>query len=267
MIKHIKKIVILMGIVIGMVILLTPNKGNVVEINTNVSKDKNLESIKVIKEEEKIALFLEEKMDSIIFLANTFKIDKEIIIELLKENKMELNYLENSANFDKILIDYLFTLEDSNKKLFDTKREPCTMDKEYIIKLIKYFSSIYDQVDFSIAAGIAEVESGFTSKYMLSRNNIFGGLVKGKLLSYRNIEYGVLSYIKLLNDGYFTKGLTTVETIGKIYNPVFNENGEKIARPTWVVNVNKAKENYLEIDEVDTSLLNSLKNSRESLAK
>lgn len=271
MIEHIKKnkkkIIILIGIFVGIGILLTPSKGNVVEINTNVSKGRDLESVKVITEEEKLSLFFEEKMDSITFLANTFKIDKEVFLELLKENKDKLNYLEDSSNFDKILIDYLFTLEDSNKELFDTKRDACAMDKDYIIKLIKYFSGLYESVDFSIASGIAEVESGFTSKYMLSRNNIFGGLVNGKLLSYRNIEYGVLSYIKLLNDGYFTKGLTTVEAIGIVYNPTFNENGEKIARPSWVFNVNKAKENYLEIEEVDTSLLNSLKNSHEDLAK
>ena len=37
-------------------------------------------------------------------------------------------------------------------------------------------------------------------------------------------------HIKLLSEGYFGKGLTTVESIGRVYNPMYNENGVKIAK-------------------------------------
>ena len=56
-------------------------------------------------------------------------------------------------------------------------------------------------------------------------------------------------------------GLTTVETIGRIYNPTYNEQGEKIAKPSWVSKVNKALEEFVNIDTtVDLATINSLKN-------
>jgi len=145
--------------------------------------------------------------------------------------------------------------------LFNNVRTHGNKDKDYIVRLVKYFSNIYDNVEFTIAAGIANVESGYVSKYMLNKNNIFGGMYNGNLIGYKNIEYGTLQYVKLLSEGYFGKGLTTVEDIGRIYNPMFNESGVKIAKPTWVYNVKLAMENFNDIEDVDTTILNNLKNS------
>ena len=116
-------------------------------------------------------------------------------------------------------------------------------------------------VDFFIACAIAQIESNYSASSMLNKNNIFGGMSNGSLIKYKNIEYGILRYIKLLNDGYFNKGLTTIETIGKVYNPTYNENGIKVAKPSWVKNVTKALDEYTNYDIfVDISVLNSLKN-------
>ena len=57
-------------------------------------------------------------------------------------------------------------------------------------------------------------------------------------------------YIKMLNDGYFSKGLNTTEKIGYIYNPITNENGQKVANPNWVANVNNAKSHYYNVPEI-----------------
>ena len=120
--------------------------------------------------------------------------------------------------------------------------------KEYIIALLIYFSNIYDNVDFSIAAAIAQIESGYTVQSMLNKNNVFGGMSGGGLIKYKNIEYGILSYVKLLSDGYFGKGLTTVEDIGRVYNPTYNENGVKIAKPSWVSKVNNAIDEFINME-------------------
>ena len=136
-----------------------------------------------------------------------------------------------------------------------------------MLALLMYFSNIYDNVDFSIAAAIAEIESGYRSSSMLKKNNIFGGMSKGSLIRYKNIEYGILRYVKLLSSGYFGKGLTTVEAIGRVYNPTFNENGEKIAKPSWVANVTKAINNYSDMDQsIDIAEVKSLKTSTEDIA-
>ena len=63
----------------------------------------------------------------------------------------------------------------------------------------------------------------------------------------------------MLSEGYFGKGLITVEDIGRVYNPTYNEAGVKIAKPSWVANVTKAMNNYVAMDIVDIESLLSLK--------
>lgn len=205
-----------------------------------------------------LEIFLNNHEEEIIFLSDTFQIDSNTLKELLVANYQEFDLL-NQSDFVSFLINYLFTLEDSDETLFTSTITPCNDTPEYIIALIKYFTSVYESVDFSIAAAIADVESNYTAPSMMSKNNIYGGFASGRLIKYKNIEYGVLSYIKLLNDGYFEKGLVTVESIGKVYNPTYNEAGERIASPSWVTKVNNALSKYEDYSDVDLNVLNSLK--------
>ncbi len=261
-----KRILIFIGVLIGVVILLMPTNTKNLEVKYNINPKVALDSKKEITMEEKIELSLNEKSDTIKFLANTFLINEEILKNKLKNNYEELNYLDNMDSFDKIVLDYLLMLEESEKELFNNKRISNQMDKDYIVKTLKYFSDMYANVDFGIAAGIANVESGYTSKNMLSKNNIFGGMYNGGLISYKTIEYGVLKYVILLSEGYFGKGLVTIEDIGRVYNPTF-ESGIKIAKPAWVYNVTKSMELFADIQEVDTTDLINLKNDVDILAK
>lgn len=80
---------------------------------------------------------------------------------------------------------------------------------------------------------------------MLSVNNVFGGMYNGRLIRYHNIEYGVYRYIKLLNNNYFGKGLTTFETIGRYYCPVTID-GIKQTNPHWLSLVNNITHKYIE---------------------
>ena len=65
----------------------------------------------------------------------------------------------------------------------------------------------------------------------------------------------------MLNDGYYNKGLNTVELIGRVYNPTKNDDGIKIAKPAWVNNVVSAMEQFNDVAEVDASMLIYAKNS------
>ena len=47
------------------------------------------------------------------------------------------------------------------------------------------------------------------------------------LIQHENIEIGVLKYVRLLSKNYYGKGLTTLNSIGRIYCPIINENGAK----------------------------------------
>ena len=231
------------------------NKNLIVEANKM-----NIESKRVLTEDELFNIFLNKNDELIIFLTKTFQIDKDNFVTHLKKDYNEMNIL-NEDNVELILIEYLLDLEDKENGLFDNTIIECNDSKEYMVALIKYFTEIYSNVDFSIACAIAQIESNYSASSMLNKNNIFGGMSNGSLIKYKNIEYGILRYIKLLNVGYFNKGLTTIETIGKVYNPTYNSNGVKIAKPSWVKNVTNALDEYANYDTfVDLSVLNSLKN-------
>ncbi len=245
-------ILVILGVMILIVMLLlyhrsSPQEFLVSSISTFEANANEAESKRVLSEEELVTIYINDNLDTINFFADVFKIDKDTLVNQLKKDYQSID-LMNTDNLEYTLIEYLLALEDNNKELFDKTLDPCNDSKEYMIALIKYFSNIYINVDFSIAAAIAQVESGYTVQSMLNKNNIFGGMSRGSLIKYKNIEYGILSYIKLLSEGYFGKGLTTVEAIGRIYNPTFNENGIKIAKPSWVSKVNNALDNYRNTD-------------------
>lgn len=210
---------------------------------------KNIDAQKEISEEEKIELTLNEYIDEINFFADTFQIKRDIFYDLLRK---DIDVLENSENIDKTLVDYLFSLEEQSESLFSNKLVSCTDSKDYLLSLIRYYTTIYDNVEFQVAAAIAEIESGYNAPAMLRKNNIFGGMARGTLIQYRNIEYGVLKYIKLLSESYYAKGLTTVEAIGVVYNPIIDESGKKIANPTWIANVKKVLKKYEEFEAINS---------------
>lgn len=245
-------ILVALGSVILVFMLMSYNKGlqkellvsSISMIDANINEP---ESKRVLTEEELAAIYIDENIEIINFLADVFKINSDTLVDRLKNDYQNIN-LSDVENLEYTLIEYLLALEESEKELFDNSIEPCDDSKEYIITLLKYFSGIYNNVDFNIAAAIAQIESGYTASTMLSKNNVFGGMAGGSLIRYKNIEYGILSYIKLLSDGYFGKGLTTVEAIGRVYNPIFNESGVKIANPSWVSKVNNAIEEFIVMD-------------------
>lgn len=206
-----------------------------------------------LTKEQIINNFISENENLISFYADTFQIDENILKEhivnsnLINDEFLELDIFNVGTTFnskDESMLNYLLNLEIENPKLFSKKKVPCNKDKEYILGLIDYFTTIYKEVDPSLAKAIGLVESGYTSKTMLNKNNIFGGMSSKGLITYKNINYGVLKYIKLLNDSYYQKGLDTVEKIGRKYNPVIDKNSKKVASPTWVSNVKKYQNKY-----------------------
>ncbi len=245
-------ILVILGVMILIVMLLLYHRCShqeflVSSISTFEAKITEPESKRILSEEELLEIYVNDNLDTINFFADVFKIDQNTFINKLKSDYKNINLL-NTTSLEYTLSEYLLMLEDTNKELFNNQVDPCNASKEYMLALLKYFSNIYTNVDFSIAAAIAQIESGYTAQSMLNKNNIFGGMSSGGLIKYKNIEYGILSYVKLLSDGYFGKGLTTVEDIGRVYNPTYNEDGVKIAKPSWVSNVNNALDEFINID-------------------
>ncbi|NLL02124.1 MAG: hypothetical protein GX265_03800 [Mollicutes bacterium] len=90
---------------------------------------------------------------------------------------------------------------------------------------------------------------------MLKNNNIYGGMSSKGLIRHNNIELGVLSFVRLMSRNYYGKGLNNLETIGRVYCPVY-VNGIKQASPHWIYLVTNTKEKYASY--TDTITINDL---------
>ncbi len=213
-----------------------------------------------IKEEYcDIECFLKRNSDTVEFMAKTFGIDSSHIYEdLINRNDFapynEYNIglikdakgLKEYGSFEEGLIEYLIEFAALNPALVTNTVTPYTGAADYVVDLIKYFTGIYTNVDYLTAVSIGAAESGhYRVAYMLAANNIYGGMTYNQtLIKYKNIEYGVLSYVRLLSRAYFGRGLTDLESIGQVYCPVYNAYGQKVASPHWIYLVNNAKAMY-----------------------
>ena len=218
---------------------------------TNSNNIIAMESSNEYNLEEDVVSFINSNNEIFNFYADMFGISlndlKESIIYDNTNTRLNPFDIGNTNSFyetlDKNLIDYLFKLKKTNSKLFKQEySNGNNYSKKYIYGLINYFSNIYTNVDYEILSSIAYIESGnLNSKYMLKYNNIFGGMSSKGLIKYNNIEFGVLSYVKMMSQGYYAKGLTTVETIAKKYNPGNN---------TWVGKVKKCTNKFTNHEKI-----------------
>ncbi len=203
--------------------------------------------------------FLNRENDTVEFLSKTVGIDKTVVVENLininKSSKIIINNigrltdkkdeLIDYGSFEKGLVEYLLDFAKKNPNLVNNTYIPYEGKSDYVIDLIKYFTKIYDNVDYLTAVSIGAAESGYYKvKYMLRSNNVYGGMSSKGLIKHKTIEYGILSYIRLLSNGYYGKGLDSKEKIGRVYCPTYNDAGEKIASPHWIGLVTKAMKYY-----------------------
>lgn len=211
-----------------------------------------------------IDCFLSQKDDTIEFMSKTFKMESSLIKESLHVvnsegafDELNIGLLKNKdgelkkfRSFEEGLIEYLIEYTKNNPSSVSNKRTPYTGGAEYVEDLIKYFTNIYDNVDYLTAISIGAAESGYYKvSYMLKSNNIYGGMSNSGLIKYKTIEHGVLTYIRMLEKNYYNKGLTTLESIGRVYCPTYGANGYKMASPHWINLVNAAKKKYAGTEE------------------
>ena len=208
---------------------------------------KKLEFLVDVYQEESITYnldyYLEEKKDTIAFFAKAFGYNYNDVIKDL-QTKNENNELLNFENFEYGLIEYFYNLNKTKTLKRTNKYIPYSGSASYVEKLIMYYSNIYTNVDQTLMLSIGAAESGYYKvKYMLKKNNVYGGMSTSGLIRHDNIELVFLSYIRMMSKNYYAKGLTTKAAIGKVYCPVF-ENGMKKASSHWINLVTTAESKY-----------------------
>lgn len=248
----------------------------VANTNTNVEKEES-DTQKLTALDE----FLLTNEETLRFYSNFFEINYDTVIFKIKEanpnpedilphNIGRLNDRVTTFEYNSVdrgILEYFLNLEDTNPELFLTTQKPYTGSREYAEALVEYFSSLYPNVDHKVMLSIGAAESGYyTAQSMLAKNNVYGGMKRsGGLITYKNIEYGIMSYIKKMSDSYYDRGLNTVQSIGYVFNPVVT-NGHKTANPHWLNLVNKALGVYTsELRYVSTAQLNDLLNNEGSV--
>ena len=198
--------------------------------------------------------------EDIELLCKAFGVEKEDIISDLKAINKDKAFqttnvgqlLDSKGNVKTFnndlygLVEYFYSYVKNNPKKVNKKRVAYKGSADYVEKLIIYFSEhIYTDVDTTTALSIGAAESGYYKvKYMLACNNVYGGMGSNGLIKYKNIEFGVLSYVRYLSRNYYSKGNTSLEGIGRIYNPTVDSNGNKIASPHWISLIQTAKKKY-----------------------
>ena len=239
--------------------------------NENISTVQNEVELAGPKEEVaniySINSYITTYEEDIELLCKAFGVNKEDIISDLKERASKnsdkafqttnVGFLLDSKGKVKTfandlygLVEYFYSYVKNNPKKVNNKRVAYKGSADYVEKLIIYFSEhIYTDVNTTTALSIGAAESGYYKvKYMLACNNVYGGMGSKGLIKYKNIEFGVLSYVRYLSRNYYSKGNTSLEGIGRIYNPTTDSNGNKIASPHWISMIQTAKKKYSKYD-------------------
>lgn len=237
---------------------------NYFELETENENSQNLEYIVAFLEENYNETSYEDYLnlysEELKFFSKAFGYKYEDVLTNLLEkasNNKEfeptnIGFLKNKKGklktFDSVeygIVEYFYNLVESKSLKRSKKVVPYQGSSKYIENLIIYYTeNVYTNVDTVTALSIGAAESGYYKvKYMLRRNNVFGGMSNSGLITYENIEIGVLKYIRLLSRNYYGKGLDTLSEIGRVYCPVYN-NGVKTASSHWINLVNTAKTKY-----------------------
>ncbi len=220
-----------------------------------------LETLKTSHDLEYIVAFLSENYnetkyedylnlykEEIKFFSKAFGFKYEDVLANLLEKASKnaefeptnIGFLKNKEGklktFDSIeygIVEYFYKLVESKSLKRSKKVVPYEGDSKYIEDLIIYYTTtIYTNVDTVTALSIGAAESGYYKvKYMLRKNNVFGGMSNSGLITYENIEIGVLKYIRLLSKNYYGKGLNTLSEIGIpkiIVKNIHNKNAKSV---------------------------------------
>lgn len=209
-----------------------------------------------------LSMFLNEYASDMTLLCKTFGLKEEAVIESLEklydENPDEfeitnVGYLRDKNGKLKVydtaqygLYMYLQIYADEHPEYVSKKTVQYTGNAKYVEMLIIYYTkNIFTNVDTDLALSIGAAESGYyTAKYMLRCNNVYGGMGSHGLIKYRSIENGVYRYIRYLSNNYISKGLTTLPSIGRVYCPTTDANGNRVASPHWISLVTRGLNHY-----------------------
>jgi hypothetical protein len=156
------------------------------------------------------------------------------IVEQVETLENEINIQDNQITQQKQEIERLnvvVKLNDIEKKIYNTAINSELTHEQAIL-----------------VVAISKHETGNWTSSLYKNNNNFGGIYNSKekkFYSYESNEKGLQTFVNLLKNNYFGKGLDTIEEIGSKYCPVGAENDPTGVNQHWVPKVTQYYNNYL----------------------
>ena len=171
-------------------------------------------------------------------LFNAYRLLNENKIDVIPEENKKINFNPTDKKGEEIFVEVLYeglTIDELAAKLNKSLKSNLKGTGNLFAKY-----SIEYEVDPYVAVAISLLETGCKwgcSRLVRECNNVGGmkgnpGCFGGSFRKFDTLEEGIESFIKLLSNGYYKKGLTTPELMEKKYAGGSN---------TWAMKVN----NYL----------------------
>lgn len=151
---------------------------------------------------------------------------------LQNEINIQLSQLEQKDNEIRNL-KVVANLKDIEKKIYNKSVESGLTHEQAIL-----------------VVAISKHETGNWTSTLYKNNNNFGGIYNSSaknFYSYESNAKGLESFVNLLKNNYFGKGLNTIEEIGSKYCPVGAENDPSGVNKHWVPKVTEYYNNYLNV--------------------
>lgn len=172
---------------------------------------------------EKPRVLVKEVLSSSIVEQNeTLQNEINIQISQLEQKDNEIRNLKVIAN-----------LKDIEKKIYNKSVESGLTHEQAILVI-----------------AISKHETGSWTSDLYKNHNNFGGIYNSSaknFYSYESNAKGLESFVNLLKNNYFGKGLDTIEKIGSKYCPVGAENDPSGVNKHWVPKVTEYYNNYLNV--------------------
>lgn len=160
------------------------------------------------------------KLSLILILAFTFFLtffyseSKHTLSSSEKTKVYQANSILPDPDFDQSLTNYKKPVRPRDPRAIKLERY-LNSQKSRLAKQADLIIELSDnyKIDYRLTVGIAGLESGYC-KEMFASNNCWGF----GSYSWSSLETAVKEYFRLMNKGYFSKGLTTIYDIAPIYN-------------------------------------------------
>lgn len=157
-----------------------------------------------------------------------------------------------------VMIFNIIALNDKAPEIIEKVKTTIETKEVYAIKEIMvepkkcewgiYECAIYDSAleyglndeQAKIAIAITKHETGTYTSSLFKNNNNIGGLYNSsanKFYTYSSVEDGIDAYIRNLKNGYFDKGLNTIEKIQGKYAPINAANDPTNLNSNWISGV------------------------------